>query len=72
MTVARCEAMVDVAVEARAPTLIGRAPKNERIDRFLEFLTSSLESLTAMGITSHKEVGIHNNTRYITIRIEEV
>lgn len=72
LTVSECEAMVDVAVEAHAPRLIGRAPKNERIDRFIEFLNTSLESLGALGITTHKEIGIYNNTRYITIRIDEV
>lgn len=72
MTVERCEAMVDVAVEAEVPRLLGRAPKNERIDRFLEFLSASIESLAALGISAHKEIGIYKNKRYITIRIDEV
>ncbi|MBO5945273.1 MAG: hypothetical protein J6Q69_01575 [Clostridia bacterium] len=72
LTVERCEAMVDIAVEAEVPRLLGRAPRNERIDRFLEFLSASLESLASVGISAHKEVGIYKNRRYITIRIDEV
>lgn len=72
LTVAECEAMVDMAVEAVAPKLLGRAPKNERIDCFERFLTSSLESLTNLGISAHKEIGYYGKKRYIMISIEEV
>ncbi len=72
LTVAECEAMVDIAVEAVAPKLLGRAPKNERIDCFERFLSSSLESLTNLGISTHKEVGYYGKKRYIMISIEDV
>lgn len=72
LTVAECEAMVDMAVEAVAPKLLGRAPKNERIDCFERFLSSSLESLTNLGISTHKEIGYYGKKRYIMISIEDV
>ncbi|MBQ4071853.1 MAG: hypothetical protein IJD51_05550 [Clostridia bacterium] len=72
LTVAECEALVEVAVEARAPSLIGRAPKNERIDCFERFITESLESLRSLGIEAIKQVGHHGRHRYITISIEDV
>lgn len=72
LTVAECEAMVDIAVEATAPKLIGRAPKNERIDCFEKFLTSSLESLSNLGISARKQIDYHGNKRYIMISIDEV
>ena len=72
MTVAECEAAVDIAVESCAPYMLGRAPKNERIDCFMQFINSSLESLNSLGITTHKEIGIYGRHRYITISIEEV
>lgn len=71
LTVAECEAMVDVVVEAEAPRVIGRAPKNERISAFEAFLTSSLESLGSLGISTHKETSRYGNKRYITITIAE-
>ena len=72
LTVAECEAMVDIAVEAVAPTLLGRAPKNERIDKFESFLSTSLESLRSLGINAHKEIAYYGRKRYIMISIEEV
>ena len=72
LTVAECEAAVEIAVEATAPTVLGRAPKNERIDCFMRFITSSLESLNSLGITTHKEIGKYGRHRYITISIEDV
>lgn len=72
LTVLECEAAVDIAVEAVAPHLIGRAPKNERIDCFMSFINSSLESMNALGISTHKEIGRYGRHRYITISIEEV
>ena len=72
LTVAECEAMVEIAVEATAPSVLGRAPKNERIDCFMRFINASLESLNSLGISTHKEIGIYGRHRYITISIEEV
>ena len=72
LTVAECEAAVEIAVEATAPSLLGRAPKNERIDYFMSFINSSLESLNSLGIATHKEIGKYGRHRYITISIEEV
>lgn len=72
LTVAECEAAVEIAVESCAPYILGRAPKNERIDCFMRFINSSLESLNSLGITTHKEIGRYGRHRYITISIEEV
>ena len=72
LTVAECEAMVEIAVEATAPSVLGRAPKNERIDCFMSFINASLESLNSLGISTHKEIGKYGRHRYITISIEEV
>ena len=72
LTVAECEALVDINVEATAPKILGRAPKNERIDHFMRFISSSLESLNSLGIVTHKEIGKYGRHRYITISIEEV
>ena len=72
LTVAECEAAVEIAVEATAPRMLGRAPKNERIDCFMRFINASLESLNALGITVRKEIGKYGRHRYITISIEEV
>lgn len=72
MTVIECEAMVDIEVEAIAPDVIGRAPKNERIDCFISFLSSSIESLRSMGIEVNRAYSHHGRHRYITISIEDV
>ena len=71
MTVAECEAMVDMLVEARLPSLIGLAPKRERIECFVTFLNSSIESLQSLGIDAKREIGYYGNKRYIMISIEE-
>ena len=72
LTVAECEALVDIAVEAAAPKLIGRAQKNERIDCFERFINASLESLVNLGIGARKEIGYYGRKRYIMISIDEV
>ena len=72
LTVAECEAAVDILVEAKLPKMIGLAPKRERIDRFEEFLKSSLSSLESIGISTRHEVGYYGKKRYIMISIEEV
>ncbi len=72
MTVIECEAMVDIIVEREAPKIIGRAPKNERIDCFEKFLSSSIESLRSLGIGVSRAYSHHGNHRYITISIEDV
>ena len=72
MTVAECEAMVDVLVESRASVrLVGKADKNERIERFEAFITSSVASLKSMGIEVMVDRTYHLNKRYITVVIEE-
>lgn len=72
LTVAECEAAVDVLVEAKLPKAIGLAPKRERIDRFEEFLVASLKSLESMGISTKRETGYYGKKRYIMISIEEI
>ena len=72
LTVAECEAAVDVLVEARLPKALGLAPKRERIDRFEEFLAASLKSLESMGISAKRETGYYGKKRYIMISIEEL
>lgn len=72
MTVIECEAMVDIEIEAVAPNIIGRAPKNERIDCFINFLSSSIESLRSIGIEVNRAYSHHGRHRYITISIEDV
>ena len=72
MTVAECEAMVDIELEARAPNIIGRAPKNERIDCFIKFLSSSIESLRSLGIEVNRAYSHHGRHSYITISIEDI
>ena len=72
LTVAECEALVDIYVEAKLPKMIGLAPKRERIDRFEEFLTDSLKSLESMGISTKRETGYYGKKRYIMISLEEL
>ena len=72
LSVAQCEALVDISVEATAPSVIGRAPKNERIDIFERFLSDSIESLRSLGIYASKAYSRHKGYRYITIAIEDV
>ena len=72
LTVAECEAAVDMLVETSLPKTIGLAPKRERIDRFEEFLTASLKSLESMGISTKRETGYYGKKRYIMISIEEI
>ena len=72
MTVAECEAMVDVLVESRAPLqLLGTAGKRERIERFEAFISSSVASMKSMGIEVKVDRTFHLNKRYITLVIEE-
>lgn len=71
MTVAQCEAMVDVLCEAEVPKLLGRAPKQERVDRFESFISSSVESLCSLGIPARREIGYYGKKKYIMISIED-
>ncbi len=72
LTVAECEAAVDLLLEARLPKMLGLAPKRERVDRFEEFLTESLKTLESVGIRTKREVGYYGKKRYIMISIEEI
>ena len=72
LTVAECEAAVDILVEAKLPKTLGLAPKRERIDRFEEFLAASLRSLESMGISTKRETGYYGKKRYIMISLEEI
>ena len=72
LTVAECEATVDLLLEARLPKMLGLAPKRERVDRFEEFLTESLKTLESVGIRTKREVGYYGKKRYIMISIEEI
>ena len=71
MTVAECEAMVDMLVEVKLPKMIGLAPKRERIERFESFLNFSIESMRSLGIDAKREIGYYGKKRYIMISIEE-
>ena len=57
LTVAECEATVDLLLEARLPKMLGLAPKRERVDRFEEFLTESLQTLESVGLRTKRAVG---------------
>ncbi len=72
MTVAECEALVEVYVEARVPKLIGNLQKRERIDHFDKFLTDSINSLKSYGIEAKRENGYYGDKRYIMISIEQI
>lgn len=72
LTVAECEAAVDLLLEAKLPKMLGLAPKRERVDRFEEFLTESLKTLESVGIRTKREVGYYGKKRYIMISIEEI
>lgn len=72
LTVAECEAAVDLLLEARLPKMLGLAPKRERVDRFEEFLSESLKTLESVGIRTKREVGYYGKKRYIMISIEEI
>lgn len=71
MTVAECEALVDVYVEARVPYFIGVAPRRERVLRFEEALGHSIESLRSAGIVATKSTDCYGKKKYILISIEE-
>ena len=71
MTVAESEVVVDMLTESEAPKRLSGLERLRRISSFLEFLDSSLESLSSIGITTDKTSEIHNNKRYITILINE-
>ncbi len=71
MTVAQSEAVVDMLIEKEAPKRITRLEQYDRISSFENFISASLESLSAMGITADKRTEIFNKKRYITISIEE-
>ena len=71
MTVAESEVVVDMLTESEAPKRLCGLERLRRISAFLEFLDSSLESLSSIGITTDKTSEIHNNKRYITILINE-
>lgn len=72
LTVAECEAAVDILLEAKLPKMLGIAPKRERVDRFEEFLAESLKTLESVGIRTKREVGYYGKKRYIMISIEEI
>ena len=72
LTVAECEAMVDVLVESRSSVkLKGKAERSERIEKFEGFISSSVASLCSMGIEARIDRAFHGRKRYITVVIED-
>ena len=72
MTVAESESVVDMLVESEAPKRLSRLERYERINSFEEFISASLETLTAIGIDADKRTERANKKRYITISIEDI
>ena len=71
LTVRECEALVDLAVEVKAPEIIGIAEKHERIDTFTRTLKRSVDTLTSLGIDASLRQSYYGNKTYITVCILE-
>ena len=71
LTVAECEAMVDIYAEARAPKMIGLLEKHRRIERFEDFISSGVESISSLGIEARRTTEYHGGKKYIMITIDE-
>ncbi|MBQ8689736.1 MAG: hypothetical protein IJ515_05175 [Clostridia bacterium] len=71
LTVAECEALVDVYKESKIAKHLGVAPKRERVERFEDFLKQAVESMCSLGINATRMTEYYGNKKYITISIEE-
>ncbi len=71
LTVAECEAMVDLRVQRTLPKLIGLAKRREGVERFMDFLNGSIENLARLGIDVKKSVSYEKGRRYVMISIDE-
>lgn len=74
MTVRESEALIDFLYDGTAPERIqatGLADRAESINSFKRTLTSSLATLTSLGVDAHKSVNTYGTKTYITICIDE-
>ena len=71
MSVARCEALVNIACIKEAPTRISGAERMKATNTFLDSVSSSVKSLSSLGIeiTEHKKY--YKNKLYLTLCITE-
>lgn len=71
LTARECEALVDSQIEVKIPKAFGIRERRERINGFIGSLKSTLDSLSAIGITTAMRRSYFGNTTYITISIDE-
>ena len=70
LTVRECEALVDLAVDSYAPTVIERAENLGRIDAFLDTLKRSLATLRSLGVDVSDTMSYRGEKMYVTVCIE--
>ncbi len=71
LSVRESEALIDFLYDTTAPHRIGNAEKFSRIDTFKNTLSSSLSTLTALGVDAKQSVSYYGTKTYITICIDE-
>ncbi len=72
LSVRECEALVDLAVDKRAPDVIAVTRSPERIETFLETLKNSVKTLHSLGVEISETRGYYGNKMYITLCISDI
>lgn len=71
LTVRESEALIDFLYDGTAPKRIGNAERTERVETFKNTLTSSLSTLSSLGIYARQSISYYGKKTYITICIDE-
>ena len=71
LTVAECEALVDLYHEKEAPRRIGRADRLSAIGSFRDTVKSSVDRLLSLGVDARQRITYDQSKLYITIAIDE-
>ncbi len=72
LTVRECEALVDMLLDTKAPELIGKADRLDRIDVFIDTLKKSITTMRSLGIDISDRMSYYGSKMYITVCINDV
>ena len=71
MTVAECEALVDLYYEKEAPKRVGKGDRLTAIGSFRDTIKGSLDRLVSLGVDARQRITYDRDKLYITIAIDE-
>ena len=72
LTVRECEALVDLKLDARIPSLIENEDEKGCIPLFLDTLKRSIITLRSFGIDVTERTSYHGSKMYVTVCFDEI